>query len=155
MRRCIAQHAVGANVMAYSHSDALGSLSSHGHGIATDGASGNRDQNGRKIAVSITGDFQPQGAIAGQNRLATLTVTLIGFILWALCAQRITQVVAELRIKAFLNAAEASSIASAVIRPSPNCSSSSLGILRRSRRGGLFGWHTCTSYSCYARTQNF
>ncbi|CAI8869452.1 hypothetical protein EMIT047CA2_30039 [Pseudomonas soli] len=34
-----------------------------------------------------------------------------------------------------MNAAEASSIASAVIRPSPNCSSSSLGILGRSRKG--------------------
>ncbi|MNH10625.1 hypothetical protein D3C79_701110 [compost metagenome] len=54
------------------------------------------DQDGGKTAISITGDIQPQRAISSQNRLASLAVALVGFILWALRARRIPQVVTKL-----------------------------------------------------------
>jgi len=47
------------------------------------------DQNGRETAVAVAWNIQADRAIAGEYRLAALTVALVGFILWALRARRI------------------------------------------------------------------
>ncbi|WP_146166092.1 hypothetical protein [Pseudomonas baetica] len=101
------------------------------------------------------GNLQPQGH--PHQNLARFAIALaVGFILWALRARRIPGGDQSSALNAPLNQgllkAEASLIASAVISPPELLSSSGILVVTQ---GFLFGWHTCTSYSCYARTQNF
>ncbi|MNH41953.1 hypothetical protein D3C79_1035500 [compost metagenome] len=53
------------------------------------------DQNRRETAVAVTRNIQAYRAIASEHRLAALAVALVGFILRALRARRITQVVTK------------------------------------------------------------
>jgi len=58
---------------------------------------------GEKAAIPVAGDIQPDRAIAGQNGLGALAITLVGFILRALRARGIAQMLAELSAQGPLN----------------------------------------------------
>ena len=122
------------------------------------------DQDRCEATIAVSGDIQTKRPIVGQNGLAAFAIALVGRRLRALCTLRVTKVVPSSAPKArsmsaFLNAMEASWMASALIGPLTNCSISSWGIEGNSLGVALADFFlvgiNAPLAKCYAQTQNF